>query len=253
MSVHGAQSRRAEGQPRCLLLGCNADIASPSRSSRHQDRRRQQGARNPGVSPPFTTTTRHASVGQRHHDHNHDPGREGVERRAGPKTGLTSAPSTIRAPSSPRGKATDSERHRVITARSITATGTGDGQASASRLLKGRTARRQRRATGQGPALASAQTATRCDPPDHRAQPDQSSRVAGSPNCPKSPQSRPPIIFGVLSEIHSAFATISARNGLIHRGKQHLYSITSSAKADNDGGIVRCNNLAVRMLIRNDR
>src|SRR6202035_720962 len=31
------------------------------------------------------------------------------------------------------------------------------------------------------------------------------------------------------------------------------YSITSSAKADNDGGMVRCNNLAVRMLIRNDR
>ena len=31
------------------------------------------------------------------------------------------------------------------------------------------------------------------------------------------------------------------------------HSITSSAKADNDGGIVSCNTLAVRMLIRKDR
>jgi hypothetical protein len=31
------------------------------------------------------------------------------------------------------------------------------------------------------------------------------------------------------------------------------YSITSSAKADSDAGIVRLSNLAVRMLIRNDK
>jgi hypothetical protein len=32
-----------------------------------------------------------------------------------------------------------------------------------------------------------------------------------------------------------------------------LHSMTSSAKADNDGGMVSCSNLAVCILIRNDK
>jgi hypothetical protein len=57
-------------------------------------------------------------------------------------------------------------------------------QASAPRPLERRTARRERRrATGHRACRASAQTATRRDPPDHGAQPDQSSRVSRSSEC----------------------------------------------------------------------
>jgi len=40
-----------------------------------------------------------------------------------------------------------------------------------------------------------------------------------------------------------------AITGLMHRSKQHLYSITSSARTSNEGGTVRPSALAVFMLI----
>ena len=57
-----------------------------------------------------------------------------------------------------------------------------------------------------------------------------------------------PDIVGKISHVGNVPATDPST-----AGEQHPYSITSSAKADNDGGIVRFNDLAVRMLIRNDR
>jgi hypothetical protein len=45
------------------------------------------------------------------------------------------------------------------------------------------------------------------------------------------------------------FATISAKTGLMHRSKQHLYSITSSARASSEIGGSRLNALAVLRLI----
>jgi len=47
------------------------------------------------------------------------------------------------------------------------------------------------------------------------------------------------------------FATISAISGLMHRSKQHLYSITSSAAADMPSGTSRPSAFAVFKLITN--
>jgi hypothetical protein len=41
----------------------------------------------------------------------------------------------------------------------------------------------------------------------------------------------------------------SAVTGLMHRSKQHLYSVASSARTSNEGGTVRPSALAVFMLI----
>ena len=44
---------------------------------------------------------------------------------------------------------------------------------------------------------------------------------------------------------------LCATTGLVHRTKQHLYSITSSARSRNDSGIVNPSALAaVRLMIR---
>jgi hypothetical protein len=40
---------------------------------------------------------------------------------------------------------------------------------------------------------------------------------------------------------------------LAQEAAARLHSMTSSAKADNDGGMVSCSNLAVCILIRNDK
>src|SRR6476620_3918071 len=48
----------------------------------------------------------------------------------------------------------------------------------------------------------------------------------------------------------STFATISARNGLMHRSKQHLYSITASARPSKLKGILRPSILAVGVTVR---
>src|ERR1035437_9814012 len=45
--------------------------------------------------------------------------------------------------------------------------------------------------------------------------------------------------------------TRSANSGLMHRSKQHLYSITSSARVSSDGGIVKPSALAVLRLMTN--
>ena len=56
--------------------------------------------------------------------------------------------------------------------------------------------------------------------------------------------------FGAHNGLKSDIAALPKSAKL---GSHWSHSITSSAKADNDGGIVSCNTLAVRMLIRKDR
>jgi hypothetical protein len=68
-----------------------------------------------------------------------------------------------------------------------------------------------------------------------------------APVSTNSPDVRSTPISDAIADI--AAAPLSAKPGLMHRSKQHIYSITSSAVATSDGGTVRPSAFAVLKLI----